>query len=496
MNSFLQINHHPPTTNIISETFVNQFCLEGYDEQETVGTNEEKERMTNRKRKQSPNSHVAARRRRRSTKPPLTSSSKKYYAVLKGRNGIPCIYPSWEECQQQVHGFRGAIYKSFSSYAEAQNFVSPNAITNAPLTAVTTTHATGDNGVFTTDSNRTSSNGSDNNNNNQINVRQNEHHDTKMTIAIETTTTNTKSHIQIVHRNAHAGTDAETTTITISTDRRPTHPDATTAWVMKQPTVVNNSNNHINTIYDGNHTNDDDSINNDAARALSTIPPHPPPPTSRTTPYHYHIQITFDGGSRGNPGPIAGAGAVVTLLQQQQQQEDSSASPRTTVRTYHVRHYLGIDSIHPHRKVTSNQAEYNGIVTALRVAWNCIQQQQQQQQRRLLHDDDSVIVMVLDSLFIQGDSQLVINQLNGTCKCKSANLQTLFNLSQQLLQRLKSVNTTSSSSSSLPQPSITMEHIKRHRNKQADGMSLLLLDLLHTVVSCFFFGDSVPPHRI
>jgi ribonuclease HI len=453
------------------------------------GTNEEKERMTNRKRKHSPNWHVAARR---NTKLPLTSSSKKYYAVLKGRSGIPSIYPSWNECKQQVHGFRGAIYKSFSSYAEAQNFVSPNAITNAPLTAVTTTHATGDNGVFTTkDSNRTSSNGSDNNNN-QINVRQNEHHDTKMMISIETTTTttttttNTKSHIQIVHRNAHAGTDAETTTITISTDRRPTHPDATTALVMKQPTVVNNSNNHINTIYDGSHTNDDDdddasteeevvvSINNDAARALSTIPPHPPPPTSRTTPHHYHIQITFDGGSRGNPGPIAGAGAVVTLLQQQQQQE-SSTSPRTTVRTYHVRHYLGIDSIHPHRKVTSNQAEYNGIVTALRVAWNCIQQQQQQQ--RLLHDDDSVIVMVLDSLFIQGDSQLVINQLNGTCECKSANLQKLYNLSQQLLTRLKKVNaTTSSSSSSVPPPRITMEHIKRDRNKQADGTSFLLLD--------------------
>jgi hypothetical protein len=35
----------------------------------------------------------------------------------------------------------------------------------------------------------------------------------------------------------------------------------------------------------------------------------------------YNIQITFDGGSRGNPGTIAGAGAVVT----QQQQQQSSA---------------------------------------------------------------------------------------------------------------------------------------------------------------------------
>jgi hypothetical protein len=66
----------------------------------------------------------------------------------------------------------------------------------------------------------------------------------------------------------------------------------------------------------------------------------------------------------------------------------------------------------------------------------------------------------------------VINQLNDTWECKNTNLKKLYDLSKELLQRLKSVNTTSSSS--LRPPRITMEHMYRDRNKQADGMSFLL----------------------
>lgn len=45
----------------------------------------------------------------------------KYYAVRKGR--VPGIYTTWKECKKQVHRFSGAVFKSFSTYAEAEDFI-------------------------------------------------------------------------------------------------------------------------------------------------------------------------------------------------------------------------------------------------------------------------------------------------------------------------------------------------------------------------------------
>jgi ribonuclease HI len=45
------------------------------------------------------------------------SSKQKYYVVWKGVN--PGIYGSWTECQLQIKGYEGAIYKSFESQEEA-----------------------------------------------------------------------------------------------------------------------------------------------------------------------------------------------------------------------------------------------------------------------------------------------------------------------------------------------------------------------------------------
>jgi ribonuclease HI len=59
-------------------------------------------------------------------------ASKKYYVVLKGRK--TGIFTTWEECEEQINGFSGAIYKSFKTRAEAeaalefpeQNFIITN----------------------------------------------------------------------------------------------------------------------------------------------------------------------------------------------------------------------------------------------------------------------------------------------------------------------------------------------------------------------------------
>jgi len=44
-----------------------------------------------------------------------------FYAVHKGIN--PGIYNAWSDCQQQIHGFKGAIYKKFETEQAANNFV-------------------------------------------------------------------------------------------------------------------------------------------------------------------------------------------------------------------------------------------------------------------------------------------------------------------------------------------------------------------------------------
>lgn len=46
---------------------------------------------------------------------------KKFYAVKIGKN--PGIYETWSECQSQINGVSGAIYKGFSTRQEAQDFI-------------------------------------------------------------------------------------------------------------------------------------------------------------------------------------------------------------------------------------------------------------------------------------------------------------------------------------------------------------------------------------
>ncbi len=45
-------------------------------------------------------------------------TSKKYYAVLKGRK--TGIFANWADCEEQINGFSGALYKSFKTRGEAE----------------------------------------------------------------------------------------------------------------------------------------------------------------------------------------------------------------------------------------------------------------------------------------------------------------------------------------------------------------------------------------
>ena len=47
-----------------------------------------------------------------------TSTKKKYYIVKRGKK--PGVYYNWPDCQKQVQGFPGAVYKGFVTKEEAE----------------------------------------------------------------------------------------------------------------------------------------------------------------------------------------------------------------------------------------------------------------------------------------------------------------------------------------------------------------------------------------
>lgn len=59
----------------------------------------------------------------------MGNAKKKYYAVRIGRK--PGIYDTWDECNDNVYGYSGAVYKSFFSLEEARAFLNPAQKKNA-----------------------------------------------------------------------------------------------------------------------------------------------------------------------------------------------------------------------------------------------------------------------------------------------------------------------------------------------------------------------------
>ena len=130
-----------------------------------------------------------------------------------------------------------------------------------------------------------------------------------------------------------------------------------------------------------------------------------------------------DGGSRGNPGPAA-AGIVL-----------SDAKGRTLASQGF---YLG--------QATNNFAEYTGIIRALEAAQD----------------------LKAGSIEIFSDSELLVKQLNGDYKVRSANIRPLYDEACALLAQFKNWK---------------VSHVYRSENKQADAMVNQALDLEQDVVN-------------
>lgn len=128
--------------------------------------------------------------------------------------------------------------------------------------------------------------------------------------------------------------------------------------------------------------------------------------------------LRFDGGSRGNPG-IAGAGMVLY------DSDDGSE-------IWSACQYIGDSN-------TNNEAEYMGLITGLQCARS----------------------LGVDHIVVQGDSQLILRQVEGTYKVRSPLLRDYYNEAMSLSREFASFETS---------------HIERARNARADELANEAMD--------------------
>jgi ribonuclease HI len=137
-----------------------------------------------------------------------------------------------------------------------------------------------------------------------------------------------------------------------------------------------------------------------------------PEPEARTAAWRANI----DGGSRGNPGPAA-YGVVIR-------------DPRGEI-VARLKKYIG--------RTTNNVAEYYGLIAALDYA--------QSNRIRALH--------------IESDSELLVKQMRGQYKVKSADLQPLFERAKKMSQSFTSFQ---------------IRHVYREQNREADALANEAMD--------------------
>ncbi len=124
--------------------------------------------------------------------------------------------------------------------------------------------------------------------------------------------------------------------------------------------------------------------------------------------------LNFDGCSKGNPG-LAGIGVVIY---------------NKGIEIHSAYKFIGIK--------TNNQSEYSALIFGLQEA----------------------IKMEIDQISIFGDSQIVINQINGLFKIKSDNLLELNKEANELKKQFKYIE---------------FNHVPREKNKRADELSNIAL---------------------
>ena len=137
-----------------------------------------------------------------------------------------------------------------------------------------------------------------------------------------------------------------------------------------------------------------------------------PPPEAKPLAWRANI----DGGSRGNPGP-ASYGVVIR-------------DPRGEV-VARLKKYIG--------RTTNNVAEYYGLIAALDYA----------------HSNS------IRALRVESDSELLVKQMRGQYKVKSADLKPLYERATKMAQAI---------------PAFRIDHVYREQNREADLLANEAMD--------------------
>ena len=138
---------------------------------------------------------------------------------------------------------------------------------------------------------------------------------------------------------------------------------------------------------------------------------------------HYHrLVIYFDGASKNNPRGPAGCGWALHEM-------DCNGADANCVASGQV--YLGYN-------VSNNQAEYEGLSNAL----------------RYIVDQN----ISCHGLYIRGDSQIVINQLEGIYQVRSHNIIDYYGTAMSLIN-------------DVDKTFVKFTHIDRSRNQRADQLA-------------------------
>jgi ribonuclease HI len=140
-------------------------------------------------------------------------------------------------------------------------------------------------------------------------------------------------------------------------------------------------------------------------------------------PDHLYI-LEFDGGSRGNPAGVAGAGMVLY---------DTGESGNDKQEVWVAWEYLG------YGQVTNNQAEYTGLIRGLEAA----------------------LARGVRKIAVYGDSELIIKHITGKYRVRNAKLIPLWKQTLELLEKFDSYS---------------VHHIRRHLNSRADSLANIAMD--------------------
>ena len=143
---------------------------------------------------------------------------------------------------------------------------------------------------------------------------------------------------------------------------------------------------------------------------------------SSIMPHYHRLVIYFDGASRNNPRGPAGCGWNIYFM------NNDGADDYQIARGQKYLRY----------NKSNNQAEYEGLEAALQYM-----------------DDNSISC---NGLYIRGDSQIVINQLDGIYQVRSSNIKPYYDCVKNLLDRVD-------------YGYVNYKHIDRSRNSQADRLA-------------------------